>query len=62
MGVVITRMTRPLRAWNIDNRAEKIINKEKPVAAPRRASTEAQLKLAQEGKINLNNKFLMISH
>lgn len=34
MGKVFSMLTRPVRNFNVESRAHKIINKEKPIAAP----------------------------
>lgn len=54
MGLVVAKIKKPLRRFNIDNRARAVISKEKPTPAPRYAANERQLKLAQK----LNPNFL----
>lgn len=48
MGKVYSLLTRPIRTFNIANRAEKIISREKPVRAPQYAYAEKQKKLSDE--------------
>ncbi|XP_014481670.1 PREDICTED: protein NDUFAF4 homolog [Dinoponera quadriceps] len=48
MGVVYSTLTRPIRTFNIANRAERIISREKPVRAPQYEFTEKQKKLTDE--------------
>ncbi|XP_067212021.1 protein NDUFAF4 homolog isoform X2 [Linepithema humile] len=48
MGKIYSMLTRPIRTFNIANRAEKIISREKPVPAPQYASTEKLKKLSHE--------------
>ncbi|XP_019696790.1 protein NDUFAF4 homolog [Harpegnathos saltator] len=45
MGVLYSKLTRPIRTFNIANRAEAIISQKKPIPAPQYASTEKQKKL-----------------
>jgi NADH dehydrogenase [ubiquinone] 1 alpha subcomplex assembly factor 4 len=40
MGKVLSLMGRPLRNYNIENRAHKIISKEKPTPAPKHKSDQ----------------------
>ncbi|XP_020295578.1 protein NDUFAF4 homolog [Pseudomyrmex gracilis] len=54
MGKIYSTLTRPVRTFNIENRAEKIISREKPIPAPQYESTEKQKKLLNE----INPKFL----
>jgi len=48
MGKVYSTLTRPVRSFNIANRAERVISREKPVPAPQYATTEKQKKLSSE--------------
>lgn len=50
MGKVYSLLTRPVRTFNVANRAERVISREKPVPAPRYAYMEKQKKLSDEGK------------
>lgn len=45
MGKVMSLVTRPMKNYNIESRAHKIISKEKPKPAPR---YEASIKEAEE--------------
>lgn len=49
VGKVYSLLTRPIRTFNVANRAERVISREKPVPAPQYASTEKQKKLTDEG-------------
>lgn len=40
MGKAISIMSRPLRDFNLESRAHKVISKEKPTAAPKHKSDE----------------------
>ncbi|XP_011877275.1 PREDICTED: protein NDUFAF4 homolog isoform X2 [Vollenhovia emeryi] len=52
MGKVYSRvysmLTRPVRLFNIENRARKVISQEKPKPAPQYAATEKQKRLMDE--------------
>ncbi|KYN27646.1 PREDICTED: protein NDUFAF4 homolog [Trachymyrmex cornetzi] len=48
MGKIYSVLTRPIRTFNIENRAAKLISREKPVPAPQYASTEKQKKLSDQ--------------
>lgn len=60
MGKVYSVLTKPIRTFNIANRAEKIISREKPVPAPHYASIEKQKKLSHEGNSDLSQLILAI--
>jgi len=49
MGKIYSMLTRPVRTFNIINRAEKVISREKPIPAPQYPSTEEQKKLSGQG-------------
>jgi len=49
MGKIYSMLTRPIRTFNITNRAEKVISREKPIPAPQYATTEKQKKLSDQG-------------
>lgn len=51
MGVIYSRLTRPIRTFNIANRAERVISREKPTPAPQYTSQEKQKKLVDEGNV-----------
>ncbi|CAK9820723.1 Protein NDUFAF4 homolog [Anthophora plagiata] len=42
MGKVYSFFTRPVRTFNIENRAERVITREKPIRAPEYASVQKQ--------------------
>ncbi|XP_063991589.1 protein NDUFAF4 homolog [Diachasmimorpha longicaudata] len=48
MGNVGAQLMRPAKSYNIVNRAQKVINKEKPVPAPTYPSTAKQIEIADE--------------
>ncbi|XP_074105547.1 NADH dehydrogenase [ubiquinone] 1 alpha subcomplex assembly factor 4 isoform X1 [Cotesia typhae] len=48
MGVIMSRLSKPARAFNIENRAAKILEREKPIPAPPHPSTAQQLKISRE--------------
>ncbi|XP_012539176.1 NADH dehydrogenase [ubiquinone] 1 alpha subcomplex assembly factor 4 [Monomorium pharaonis] len=48
MGKIYSLLIRPIRTFNIANRAEKVISQEKPIPAPQHASTERQKKLSDK--------------
>lgn len=48
MGTVRSILTKPLRTFNIDKRAERIISRDKPIPAPSFSSVKKQLQVAQE--------------
>lgn len=54
MGKIYSTLIRPIRTFNIENRAAKIISREKPIPAPQYPSTEKQKKLSEEGNIELS--------
>lgn len=55
MGKVYSMLIRPIRTFNIENRATRIISREKPIPAPQYPSTEKQKKLSEKGNIELCN-------
>ncbi|XP_076174519.1 NADH dehydrogenase [ubiquinone] 1 alpha subcomplex assembly factor 4 [Ptiloglossa arizonensis] len=48
MGKVYSIITKPIRTFNIENRAHKVITKEKPVPAPQYPSTAKQKELVNK--------------
>ncbi|KAJ8675048.1 hypothetical protein QAD02_010834 [Eretmocerus hayati] len=48
MGNVAGRLFRPLRNWNIENRAHKVISRDKPRPAPTFKSTQKQIDLVNQ--------------
>jgi len=49
MGKIYSMLTRPIRTFNVINRAERVISREKPIPAPQYATTEKQKKLSGQG-------------
>ncbi|KAI4494331.1 hypothetical protein M0802_009014 [Mischocyttarus mexicanus] len=54
MGALIVKLKRPLNKFNIENRANAVLSRSKPIPAPKPAASIKQLQLAQE----LNPGFL----
>ncbi|KAK0080919.1 hypothetical protein PV325_013096 [Microctonus aethiopoides] len=54
MGVIISRLTKPLKSFNIESRAQKVLNRQKPVPAPSYLTTAEQLRISKEA----NPKFM----
>jgi len=50
MGKAYSILLRPLRSFNVENRAARVISKEKPIAAPQYKYVEKQKELMNEGK------------
>ena len=50
MGKVMSTMTRPVKKFNIENRAHRIISQDKPTQAPMYESSKKQLEVAQNGE------------
>lgn len=48
MGKTASRMSRPLKNWNVENRAHKVISKEKPSVAPSYESMKKQIELVNQ--------------
>ncbi|XP_076287730.1 NADH dehydrogenase [ubiquinone] 1 alpha subcomplex assembly factor 4-like [Lasioglossum baleicum] len=48
MGKVLSLLTRPIRTLNIENRAAKVISREKPIPAPQHASVSKQKELVDK--------------
>ncbi|XP_008549229.1 protein NDUFAF4 homolog [Microplitis demolitor] len=48
MGIIMSRLSKPIRTFNIENRAGRVLGKDKPLPAPTYPSTAQQLKIAQE--------------
>jgi hypothetical protein len=56
MGGAVSRATRVFRMYNIDNRVEKVLSKEKPNAAPRFSADQQHLQSVDaESKTNFCN-------
>ncbi|CAH2097736.1 unnamed protein product [Euphydryas editha] len=56
MGALVSRALRPLKSFNIENRAHRVISKEKPEVAPRYPSTMEELKRVQEIDPEIDSK------
>lgn len=61
MGKVYSILIRPIRSFNIENRAARIISQQKPVPAPQYPSTEKQKKLSEEGNIESSMQCLILT-
>ncbi|KAL7300666.1 hypothetical protein TKK_0006649 [Trichogramma kaykai] len=48
MGTFASRLSRPLRNWNIENRAHKAVSRDKPKPAPTYDSTKKQIELVNK--------------
>ncbi|XP_078035285.1 NADH dehydrogenase [ubiquinone] 1 alpha subcomplex assembly factor 4 isoform X3 [Augochlora pura] len=48
MGNIYTFITRPLRSFNIENRAQRVLGKDKPIPAPQYPSTAKQKELVDK--------------
>lgn len=51
MGKVYSVVARKLNRFNVENRAHKILDRDKPVAAPKYESTHKDIERSMEGKI-----------
>lgn len=56
MGALATKALRPIKSFNIENRAHRVISKEKPTPAPRYPSNMEDLKRAMKADPNLDDK------
>ncbi|XP_041974359.1 protein NDUFAF4 homolog [Aricia agestis] len=56
MGALATKALRPVKTFNIENRAHKLISKEKPTPAPSYPSTLEELKRVREVDPNIDEK------
>ncbi|KAK2586969.1 hypothetical protein KPH14_010943 [Odynerus spinipes] len=48
MGLLVAKLKRPLRTFNIESRVNTILSKDKPIPAPKYDATIKQIKLAQK--------------
>ncbi|KAL2721603.1 protein NDUFAF4 [Vespula maculifrons] len=48
MGIILGKLRRTVHRFNIDNRANAVLSRSKPIPAPKTAAAIKQLKLAQE--------------
>lgn len=51
MGIVASHLTRKLRRFNVLDRTERILNKEKPIPAPLHKIDADRIKYLSESKI-----------
>lgn len=56
MGALVTKALRPLKSFNIENRAHRVISQEKPVPAPRYPENIEDIKRALEADPDLDEK------
>lgn len=56
MGALATKALRPIKSFNIENRAHRVISKEKPIPAPRYPTNIEDLKRALEADPDLEEK------
>lgn len=56
MGALVTKALRPIKAFNIENRAHRVIAKEKPTPAPRYPDNIEDLKRTLEADPNIDEK------
>ncbi len=55
MGGAVSRATRIFRMYNIDNRVNKVLSKEKPTPAPRFPTDQQHLRTTDaESKLNIH--------
>lgn len=56
MGALVTRALRPIKSFNIENRAHRVISKEKPVPAPKYPANIEDMRRAIEADPELDEK------
>ncbi|CAD0205140.1 unnamed protein product [Chrysodeixis includens] len=56
MGALMTRALRPIKSFNIENRAHRVISKEKPIPAPRYPDNIEDLKRTLEQNPDIDEK------
>lgn len=56
MGALVTRALRPIKSFNIENRAHRVISKEKPTPAPKYSANLEDLRRALEADPDLDDK------
>lgn len=56
MGALVSKALRPIKSFNIENRAHRVISKEKPNVAPSYPSTIEELKRVREIDPNIDEK------
>lgn len=60
MGLILGKLRRTVHRFNIDNRANAVLSRSKPIPAPKTAAAIKQLKLAQESRLIVNNYIYLI--
>ena len=55
MGKVYSRLFKPLRTFNIENRAHRVIERAKPVPAPQYPSADKQREMVNKCKLHSVN-------
>ncbi|XP_038218289.1 protein NDUFAF4 homolog [Zerene cesonia] len=58
MGALVSRALRPIKSFNIENRAHRVISKEKPEVAPRYPSNVEDLQRVQEAIPDIDEKIV----
>lgn len=56
MGALVTKALRPIKSFNIENRAHRVISKEKPTPAPRYPDNIEDLKRTLEAEPDIDEK------
>jgi NADH dehydrogenase [ubiquinone] 1 alpha subcomplex assembly factor 4 len=49
MGKILSVIQRKVNRFNVENRAHRVISKDKPTAAPKHASTIQELEIMKSG-------------
>lgn len=56
MGGIVSKVLRPIKSFNIENRAHRVLSKEKPQVAPSYPSTKEDLQRVQEAIPDIDEK------
>ena len=56
MGKVVSTLIRPIRNFNVEERARSVISKEKPTQAPQFESTKKLLEAAQKSMYSTSKR------
>lgn len=56
MGALVTKVLRPIKSFNIENRAHRVISKEKPTPAPRYQQAIEDMRRAMDADPKINEK------
>jgi NADH dehydrogenase [ubiquinone] 1 alpha subcomplex assembly factor 4 len=59
MGKVLSVIKRKVNRFNVENRAHRVISKDKPTPAPKYPSTIQELETIKSGGFNINYIFLL---